>query len=609
MTVGVSRLKVDDEEFLVASMIDRCPKLMMLRELMQNAFEAAALAPPGRQRVVVDTIPIDGIRKLRIWNSGPGMDEPQLYRMCDLSSSIGKLKGLDQHFGLGAKVASLPSNHLGMRYRSCHQGLVHEMVIGKRDGIYGRVKRSPRPDLVLPGTYQLVDIVEVTEAAQEEGRDLSEDWTEVVLFGMRPEQDTAEDPYDGDPPMRRYWLPLSLYNRFFRIPDGIDVLVAPDFHWHSDLRRFVPLASRALTDFRGYEAVRTDEGPRIHYFYDPTCPQRPWENASSEGAIQTAIGQVGIVHRDEIYGLTSGSPWAYDAPNFGITFGAGNISVLIELPDDYPALPDSYRQSLHHQRGDQAQLTPHEFAALVRAYRPQWLIDQIDAIGGPSSAGAGIIKQLGALSDVLGLDALPDTAIVGGEAAPTDLAAKPGATQIAQARQTCGFDIILLRDEQDINNRWLLGRAACFYPATKQLFVNTHYKSIAAARKMLGEMLADVAEDGSLYAYIDEVTVDCLVKRVGRALLFGISKHLDHKNWHSGHIEKAMSPEALSIAADDLYDVLPWAEQEVRKRITSGDRSISETTMQPAAVNRRTEKKVTAPGGKKARGDDARRRT
>jgi hypothetical protein len=37
----VAALLVSDEEFLVASMIDRCPKTMMLRELLMNAIEAA----------------------------------------------------------------------------------------------------------------------------------------------------------------------------------------------------------------------------------------------------------------------------------------------------------------------------------------------------------------------------------------------------------------------------------------------------------------------------------------------------------------------------------------------------------------------------------------
>ncbi|MBK8211956.1 MAG: hypothetical protein IPK78_20465 [Rhodospirillales bacterium] len=49
------------------------------------------------------------------------------------------------------------------------------------------------------------------------------------------------------------------------------------------------------------------------------------------------------------------------------------------------------------------------------------------------------------------------------------------------------------------------------------------------------------------------------VRRVTRAVLFGLSKHLEPNNWQSGHIEKAISPEALSLVVEDLDDLLPPA--------------------------------------------------
>ena len=43
----ITRLRVGNEDFLVAAMIERCPKSMMIRELLQNALEAAQSAPDG----------------------------------------------------------------------------------------------------------------------------------------------------------------------------------------------------------------------------------------------------------------------------------------------------------------------------------------------------------------------------------------------------------------------------------------------------------------------------------------------------------------------------------------------------------------------------------
>jgi sensor histidine kinase regulating citrate/malate metabolism len=71
---AVTALQIADESFLVASTIERCPKTMMIRELIMNALEAASLAPLGRRLVEISAVEIDGGTKLAIWNTGPGMD-------------------------------------------------------------------------------------------------------------------------------------------------------------------------------------------------------------------------------------------------------------------------------------------------------------------------------------------------------------------------------------------------------------------------------------------------------------------------------------------------------------------------------------------------------
>lgn len=38
--------------------------------------------------------------KLGLWNTGPGMDGPDLLRICDIASSIGKEKSLTGNFGI-----------------------------------------------------------------------------------------------------------------------------------------------------------------------------------------------------------------------------------------------------------------------------------------------------------------------------------------------------------------------------------------------------------------------------------------------------------------------------------------------------------------------------
>src|SRR5262245_47352066 len=69
------------------------PEDLMLRELVMNAIEAAAMAPEGRRVIEIKgkAVPECGdARKLTIWNTGPGMTSGELDNICDLAASIGK---------------------------------------------------------------------------------------------------------------------------------------------------------------------------------------------------------------------------------------------------------------------------------------------------------------------------------------------------------------------------------------------------------------------------------------------------------------------------------------------------------------------------------------
>jgi len=541
MSMQVTPLKVDDEDFLVASLIDRCPKVMMLRELVQNALEASALAPEGARKVHIFAANIDGARKLGIWNSGPGMTRDELYRMGDLSSSINRIKSLNQNFGMGAKVASLASNTLGVRYRSCRNGLVHEVLLGKRAGSYGRIWRTVSLRTGNIVTDQYTDIADVSVQAAAEGRDLSADWTEVVLYGNRAEQDTTQDPYDGDPSMDAFWIPQTLYHRYFRLPPGIEVLLDPALHWGEGTRRFETLTGR-LSVFARHEAVQADEGVVIHFFYDPPHKLRSWENQSSEGALQISSSSSGFVYQNEIFDMRFGSPWAYVAPSYGIPFKARHFSVYIELSADYPVVPDTYRQFVRYRIGDQRQVFSADFAHLARQAQPAWLRTQLELLGAEGHVSTDVRTELSALATSLDLR-------LGGDDA--------GTTVIP--------DIVLLHDEQDIRDRWLDGRAACFYPETLQVFINTRYPSVAALQLQLEAEFADSSLLSDLSSAAKEVAQSSLVRRIGRAVLYGLAKRADPQHWGEGHIEKAISPESLSLVADDIADVLPWARAALQR--------------------------------------------
>ena len=174
---SVTALQVTDEDFLVASLIERCPKPMMLRELMMNALEAARHAPVDQKIIEIRSLDFNGVSKLAIWNTGPGMDAAELLHISNIASSIGKEKSLTGNFWDGCEgsfIALQPG--AGMQYRSCKDGRVHQVILCKRDGVYRRLR------IFHPDTNEYHEVVDVTEIAEKE-HSLLHDWTEVVLFG------------------------------------------------------------------------------------------------------------------------------------------------------------------------------------------------------------------------------------------------------------------------------------------------------------------------------------------------------------------------------------------------------------------------------------------
>src|SRR5262249_53891779 len=162
--------------FAVTSQIDRSPHWTMIRELTMNAIEAAARAS-GEKIVHWTSGTYKSVRKAVIWNTGPGMSPAELKAATDLACEIDKCLGLDENFGVGAKVSSLANNKLGMRFRSCKAGRVSQVMLGydEEKKQYVRFEYS-----VQSGASDTV--IDVTAAAIREGRKVDVDWTEVMLL-------------------------------------------------------------------------------------------------------------------------------------------------------------------------------------------------------------------------------------------------------------------------------------------------------------------------------------------------------------------------------------------------------------------------------------------
>jgi tetratricopeptide (TPR) repeat protein len=545
----ISALRVSNEAFLVASTIERCPKTMMLRELVTNALEAAGQTNDGVRSVSIHGVPVDGHNKLAILNTGPGLSADELHTICDLASTLHKRTALDGNFGMGAKVASLPSNKHGLRFRSCKAGVVSQVTLGQRGGAYGRlIQRLP--------SGRSATCVDVTEQCQSEGRyDLSRDWTEVLLLGNRADQDTVRAPYDNDPPVSQRWIADYLCNRFYRIPGDIAVRVED---------------GGASWEFRGYanrsslfdqsQSVATEAGFVVHYnFSASTSPEAP-------DGLPHPAGSIAIVWRDELYGLRAGQDWVVDAPSFGVPFGAGHVAIFIELPPAFAVRPEVYRQFLRYQDGDQRQVLVADLAALVRLAMPEWLRDIIASFGPkPVDYTAAVTDDLRDLLIELGV--APVSRGVRLPRGSQSEVPEPATREASLPRTSYETppEIIPLRDPAQIDERDLQGRAARYYPAPHQLFVNLTYASVTRAAMQLEQIFEGAPDQLSRKQVADELAEWMLALQVGRGLVFALAKR--DAGWQSDAVARASSPETFSVIADGFAGLMPVARDRMAERL------------------------------------------
>ncbi|SOC84506.1 hypothetical protein SAMN05421890_2987 [Ensifer adhaerens] len=585
---AVSALRVDDQDFLVRSTIDRCPKVMMVRELFKNALEAAQQEAEGK---VIFSVAHESAPKLSIFNNGPGMDDEELARMTNLAASIGKTKGLDKNFGMGAKVASLPSNRRGIRYRSCKAGRVHETILCEREGVYGRLRRFDT------NGEPLGDVVEVTEILKAEGgHSLNEDWTEVVLLGNRAEQNTVLDPYDGDPAQKTFWLATYLYHRFYRLPDNVEVRLYEGTHARKDgSRRFETIsARRAKGVFAKDETVELANGIKLHYIYDE--PMRDTShNRSVSGSIASNLSTCAIVFKGEMYSVLTGRSWTIEAPTFGVPFGARHISVHIELPDDYPVIPEGYRQFLRYADGEQDQVEAKDFALQVLEKRPEWLIDLIHSMAPNSGDSSDEIRNR--LQDLLNklrirsisprTDSEGDFEVnqgegrgsieggtgrngtgSGGHHKPDDLTVVQTGAQMARMAQNLerAPKLIPLDESSDIEDKQIVGRAGRYYSTSGELFINMSYPAVQLMQEQLIREYSQAPDPEVMQNIARGLSRNSMINRVGLAVVFALAKRIN-KEWDEEAMGKALQPESLSIAADNYYESLQDARRMLGKTL------------------------------------------
>jgi hypothetical protein len=163
-------------------------------------------------------------------------------------------------------------------------------------------------------------------------------------LGNEATQDTVKNPYNGDPEQDAQWLATQLYHRFYRLPEGVKVTLLKGTNKLDGNRQFFPIPER-LNILNKHETVEVSGEIKIHYFYDPPYEKATGSghNRSISGAIASDVSTCAVIYKSEMYDVRKGRNWTFDAPIFGIPFGAKHISIHVELPATFPVVSDAYR--------------------------------------------------------------------------------------------------------------------------------------------------------------------------------------------------------------------------------------------------------------------------
>ncbi len=614
--MSAERLKIHDDRFLINRLIAQAPRNTMVREFFMNAQENASLAPEGQRTVAVFPTVVDGVQKLTFWNTGPGMDDAELRTATNLSASINKEMSITENFGIGAKVSGLTVSPAGVRYRSCKNGVVNEVTIGfdKAEETYVRF-----PYVFGGGREET--IIDVTEAVRLAGRDLSYDWTEVVLIGEDDQHDTVVFPIGRQFPVERSYVTSQIFRRFAAFRPGVEVFIdvamtkgggkgeTGTFRSLKTLQDVVPFLPRAETVECG------DTGIKVQYIHDPKNVSYGHSLSSLKNPATSSTTFCALVHKGERYDAKTGKTWSAAAPIYGIPFGSTVLTVEIIIPDN-AALPNQYRDGLTAV-DDRSAITTEDFASKVRELMPEWVKDVIREAHPPGDENLEDLQNdLQKLLDEFrlptrtyvkaprALERTEDSEVGLDQAQPVDVdpleneeerfqrgeghsgqratekkarKAPEGAklSREAQALERAPTIEILL-EPADIEEKQIKGRAGRFYRETQTLFVNGRYSAVDRMTAELQLQFAGQAEAELLRGVILRAAQRSMAFRVGKATCYAISKKLV-EGWSMDDLEKATSPESLSMAADDYRQSINAARKWVKSELKTHGFSLEET--------------------------------
>lgn len=618
--MGITRDPTQQGNAILRAM-ELCPHTMMLTELVRNGMQAPQVEEGTPSRTVITTRRVGFdlfdddpriarnknyrevrpgyflVPKLAIWNTAKGFDPEKLRRVAGvIYNTEDKLQGINGSFGMGGRVSTAKKNLLGVRYRSCLNGEVIETRVVTREDEDGFLNETGLQEF-FPDSPSYKDVFDCTDDVDEDAErdredgyhyraklyDRSIDWVEVTLFGMEPIQDTTTNPY-GTEDMGR-WIPEYLWERWYDRKGSI-LEVDSDFYSPSAIGAkykvepdFLRFRTISESDFFGECTEKLlPTGVKLHFYRDDTSTKRHGQKYGQHEAMFAIAykGELYHVHRSKRYGDGN---WIRLAADFGIFHPsvARNLSLIVELPDNYAVFPTDYRDTLK-MHGSRKTLTHEPFIGWIKDNFPTWLHEMIAAastldkdldkriyqqvekmiekhrkineagliietpIFHPQGRRVGPSNSSGSGMPSSGISRNP----------PTPLNQNRAPRPVVENIKPPAYEI--LKDENDIRDHELTDFIARYNSQSNTVLINeNHPRFKEIAREIILDKYADQSRLflGRLMVAIDpyakEVIILNIIEHIVRAKLLRSNQGI-YKTW-----EDAVSPVALTVMSYNTY--------------------------------------------------------
>jgi len=615
----MSKLKVDNADFLILRAVESAPHNLFIRELFQNALEASQHAKEPKI-LFLSTDPADygfnegGLgdfgynnKKLTIWNNGKGMTADELRSATDLSSTVAKKQHIHHNFGVGLTtcVGNNKSGLIVVSYKNkkCNVVLVRKEISESNEEYYVRQDFWESDGKSESGWADIAQIPQdmVDKFAFPTDED---EWTAVICCGNLPDQNTIVRPYSSTHDRSVGWILNDLYKRYFYIPDDIKVRTPLHaVHKKLDTVLFKPILNfmEGLDETANvrYETVfDKEENMKFTYVYDgpygkggPAHQFRP-STTHNNNSSYLAASFSGIVFKNEIYDIQeSDKGWRSKAQRCGILNDARYFRIFPELLNA-DIMQDEYRKYITKSDNEKTMIVYEDFYGLIHKNMPIWFKEKIIDHQIKTKNAEDIREDLQKYLDSLlltetvdykkGSDRLAKTSKNSGSSSGSSKSGSNSIIGKPNKISTVGFgtkheisirvpEIIYIDSEDKMQSASVenLEHHAAEYVPGQVIYINCFYDVIDKAADVLTLDHVNLSNEefDELKEFARNIAQTEMARIVGRAIVRCIARN-QYTGFARDDMEKAWSPVSLSIHADTILEEINNHKDKIQKKVS-----------------------------------------